>query len=258
MPHRVLLFDLDDTLISDVASAREAIGRALADLGLPHDPSAVGTVLTSAREVWRANPSRHHAELAEVSSWESLWMDYQAIDLPEAVARTLAGHDRKVWQSALLRLVGDDRLADAAARGFRARRAEAVRPLPGVPERLDVLRRKHVLWLATNGSRSLQRSKLAQSGLAERFAMVFVSAEIGYPKAEPTFAEVVRAQLDAEGRQMCLVVGDSAASDLRLAQAGGWPALHICDVNNCPVVSDSVWHSPDIGGVDTACCCPPI
>jgi FMN phosphatase YigB (HAD superfamily) len=254
---RVILLDLDDTLIADVPAANEAIALTLSDLDLPHDAAAVDVVLRSAREAWRANPDRGHPELDRVSSWEALWVEYEALDLPAEAARRLAGHDRRVWHAALRELTGDGGPAEAAASAFRRLRGEAVRPLPGVLARLDALAARHVLWLATDGCRSLQRGKLFRAGLADRFAKAFVSAEVGCGKSDPAFARTIQAHLDADGREMCLVAGDSAATDLRLAAAGGWPAVHICGATGCRAPTEPVWHSTDTTDLAAYCRCEP-
>jgi FMN phosphatase YigB (HAD superfamily) len=161
---RVLLVDLDDTLIADVAAARAAITGTLRARGVADPAGGVETVLAAAREHWQAYPWRTHPEVARVSSWEALWVDYERLELPAAAARALAGHDRRVWRTALRRLAGDGPSADGAAADFRARRAAAVRPLPGVPAQLDRLGGRHELWLTTDGCRPLQRRKLELSG----------------------------------------------------------------------------------------------
>lgn len=207
-PVRVVLLDLDDTLIPDVAAAREAIKETLRALDGPSDQNAVDIVLRSARTTWRSNPYRSHPELAQVSSWEALWVDARALDLPTQASQWLAGFDRQVWRSALDALTGDDGGAREAAALYRTHRRAAVRPFPSVPTLLDSLRERHVLWLATNGCRHLQRTKLEEPGLVEQFAKVFVSAEVGCAKDHSAFARAVRDQLAAEGREICLVVGD--------------------------------------------------
>ncbi|MFE9426778.1 HAD family hydrolase [Kitasatospora sp. NPDC006697] len=266
----VLLLDLDDTLIPDVPAARRAIADtlgSLGSLGLPATAEAVDGVLAAVRRVWRAEPARRHPALAQVSSWESLWVDYGTLDeLPERVRERLLRHDERAWAAALHQLSADARsapeasdgshgsdAAEAAAR-FRHRRAELTRPLPGVPAHLDRLAARHELWLVTQGCRTLQRRKLALSGLAPRFARVFVSGELGYEKADPLFAELLLSQLARTGRSVCQLVGDGTATDLLLASFGGWDALHICTPENCRDADRTgVRHALDLGGVTAHC-----
>ncbi|WP_424711412.1 HAD family hydrolase [Kitasatospora acidiphila] len=200
-----------------------------------------------ARARWRACPYRELPELARVSSWEALWLDPSAAGLPVAAARWVVEYGRSVWQDAVS--------AGEASEQFLFLRAELVSPFPEVPETLAELSAHHELWLATEGAGSLQRRKLALSGLADHFARILISAEVGCSKADPAFAKAVRTHLDATGRTLCMVVGDSARTDLALAAHGSWPALHICDPPTCPVSEPGVHHGRGIGEVVRWCEC---
>lgn len=244
----VVIVDLDDTLIPDVPAARAAIGVVSRELSLPD--TAVDTVLDAVRRVWRANPHRAHPEVQRVSSWEALWTDFDELPLPPDAASALARHDVRSWRAALGEL-GSDADPVTAAQSYRRHRRARVRPFPGVVATLEALRGRHDLWLATDGCRSLQRTKLRLSGLDDHFARVFVSGEVGWPKASPEFADVVRTAL--AGRTVCLLAGDSATGDLALAAAGGWPAVHVCG-GVCSATAD-VEHTADFTGVEAFCRC---
>ncbi|GAA1956125.1 HAD family hydrolase [Kitasatospora viridis] len=248
----VLLLDLDDTLVPDVPAARRAIADTLRGCALPDTVAAVDTVLAAVREAWRAEPGREHPELAQVSSWEALWVDFAGLEVP---AR-LREHDRRAWRLALSRLSAAapsaDRVADRMAVLFRARRAELTRPLPGVPGRLAELAARHDLWLVTQGCRTLQRRKVELAGLTPFFARIFVTAELGFAKDDPRFAAALRAEL--AGRPVHLLVGDSARTDLALAETGGWPAVHLCDPSTCQEISrPTVRHAPDFTSATAQC-----
>jgi FMN phosphatase YigB (HAD superfamily) len=109
--------------------------------------------------------------------------------------------------------------------------------------------------LATAGCGPHQRRKLAASGLGRYFSRVFISGEVGVSKATAEFAALIQARLEAEGREVCLVVGDKAKTDLALAAAGGWPAVHLCDPTACPESSPTVRHSEGLAGVAPSCGC---
>jgi FMN phosphatase YigB (HAD superfamily) len=198
-------------------------------------------VLAAARETWRANASRGHREVERVSSWEALWADFT--ELPE-VAEALNGHAQRAWRAAC---PGAD--AEALAKAYVRHRTELVVPFPGVVAALDRLATGHSLWLATDGCRSLQREKLRRSGLEDRFERVFVSGEVGRPKGSPEFARTLIEALD--GREVCLLAGDSS-TDLTLAVAGGWPAVHICGDIPC---AETGRHSVGFAGVAAFCRC---
>ncbi|MFC0540913.1 HAD family hydrolase [Kutzneria chonburiensis] len=234
----VVLVDLDDTLIPDVSAARAAISLVLQEFSLHED---VDAVLAAARETWRANAYRGHREVERVSSWEALWADFTV--LPE-IAEALSGHAVTVWRAAC---PGAD--AEALNRAYVRQRSQLVVPFVGAVAALDRLAEGHSLWLATDGCRSLQREKLRRSGFDDRFERIFVSGEVGRPKGSPEFAEALIKALD--GREVCLLAGDSS-TDLALAAAGGWPAVHICGDVPC---AEPGRHSVDFAGVPAFCRC---
>lgn len=218
---RVVLIDLDDTLVADRAAAREAVARTLRAVGHGGGPDQVDRILAAARRHWRNGP--FHARLRDlgVSSWEGLWADLTLPALPGAGAWGRAYRER-VWAEAAL--PAGRRAADAAAEFVRVREA-LVRPLPGAADAVARFGRAHELWLVTNGAARLQRRKLRLSGLDRYVARVFVSAELGHAKPHPAFFRAVVAALD--GRSVCALVGDSPAHDLRPAADHGWPAVDV-------------------------------
>ncbi|MCC9306253.1 HAD hydrolase-like protein [Kitasatospora sp. RB6PN24] len=124
-----------------------------------------------------------------------------------------------------------------------------------MPSQLSALGANHELWLATEGAGSLQRRKLALSGLTDRFARILVSAEVGCSKGDPGFAQALLRLLDTADRTVCLVIGDSARTDLALASHGSWPALHICDPAACAVDEPGVRHGRGIADAAKWCGC---
>lgn len=90
----------------------------------------------------------------------------------------------------------------------------------GAPETLDLLRQEGfelIVWTAGDGE--VQRRKVQESGLADRFDAVRV-----VPKKD---AAGLRRLMGPRGRARCVVVGNSAASDVRPALELGLLALHI-------------------------------
>ncbi|MGI5498781.1 HAD family hydrolase [Lentzea sp. CA-135723] len=223
----VVIIDLDDCLIPDGAAARAAIAAVLGELALEATDHAVDVVLAAARREWRENRTATHREVERVASWEALWADFHELPMPQEIVEALVGNDVRAWRLALADL-GSAADAQTAAAAFRRLRSALVRPFPGVESALDSLVERHELWLATDGCRSLQRAKIRLSGLAGRFARVFVSGEVGHPKGTPGFTDAVRTAL-TDGRTVCLVAGDSTTTDLLLAETGGWPFVRITE-----------------------------
>ncbi|MEU7982867.1 HAD family hydrolase [Micromonospora sp. NPDC049081] len=254
-----MILDLDDTLIDDVRVAREAVVHTLSAVALPNDVETIELALRFIRKLWKVHPHRRTGPLAHVSGWDALWLPRKNTRLPEPVIESLRQHEIQVWRAILDSRQGDLDRAITAMRAYRSFRHEHVRSLPGIHAMLNLLRRNHHLWLATNGLPAQQRLKLSGAALAEFFDRILVSGEVGAAKSNPVFASVTRRALAEDGLGVCLVVGDSATQDLGLASNGGWAAAHICPAGWCDATvvgrHAAVTHVPSLSQV--ACECAP-
>jgi YjjG family noncanonical pyrimidine nucleotidase len=91
------------------------------------------------------------------------------------------------------------------------------------------LHKTHALYVVTNGIASVQRARLARSGLLPYITGIFISEEIGFSKPHRYFFDNVFAQLGDVPRNKILMVGDSLSADI----AGG----HSSGINTC-------WYNP--------------
>ena len=189
--HRLVLFDLDDTLC-DHATARQArLERAFADAlardGLPL--SAEGMADLVARSI-AIHPygSDHFPELLG------------AIGVSDA---TITGAARWFRQHRFHRLTLFD-----ATRTLLAN----LRRQPGVPERR--------LGIVTNGPADVQRAKVELLGVADLVDFVVISGEFGIEKPDPAiFREALRRGEAAPGD--AVYIGDSPEHDIAGARSVG-------------------------------------
>jgi putative hydrolase of the HAD superfamily len=93
--------------------------------------------------------------------------------------------------------------------------------LPGVPETLAELSRRHHLVLMTKGNRAEQAGKLARSGLASHFAAVEIVAE----KDPAAYRRVALLQNIAP--RSGWMIGNSPKSDINPALAAGLHAVFL-------------------------------
>ena len=87
--------------------------------------------------------------------------------------------------------------------------------LPGAREALEKLRGKYRLFLASNGTASVQHSRLESAGLYPVFERVFVSQELGFNKPAREFFDACAAQIPGYAPEKAMMVGDSLSSDIR-------------------------------------------
>lgn len=86
--------------------------------------------------------------------------------------------------------------------------------LPGAEEAVMELSRKYRLFLASNGTASVQKGRMTSANLYRWFEKVFVSQEIGHNKPSRAFFDACFAQIPGFEREKCLMVGDSLTSDI--------------------------------------------
>ena len=93
--------------------------------------------------------------------------------------------------------------------------------LPGVAETIDQLAAEHPLLLITKGELFHQESKIARSGLADRFAGIEIVSE----KDDETYRRILdRHEIAAE---RFVMIGNSVKSDILPVLAIGGNAIHV-------------------------------
>lgn len=100
--------------------------------------------------------------------------------------------------------------------------------MPGAAEAVEVLHQKYRLFLASNGTASVQASRLALTGLGAYFENIFVSQELGANKPSPEFFTKAFAQIPDFDRSRAMMVGDSLTSDILGGKNAG---IRTCWVN---------------------------
>lgn len=100
--------------------------------------------------------------------------------------------------------------------------------LPGAEEAVKSLSKKYKLYLASNGTASVQKGRMTSANLYRFFHEVFVSQEIGANKPSPEYFERCFAQIPGFDKSKAIIVGDSLTSDILGGQNAG---IATCWVN---------------------------
>ena len=87
--------------------------------------------------------------------------------------------------------------------------------LPGAEEAVDALSKKYRLYLASNGTASVQKGRMTSANLYRFFEKVFVSQEIGHNKPSKAYFDACFAQIPDFDREQAIIVGDSLTSDIK-------------------------------------------
>ena len=87
--------------------------------------------------------------------------------------------------------------------------------LPGAEEAVDRLSKKYRLFLASNGTASVQKGRMTSANLYRFFEQVFVSQEIGHNKPSLDYFRACFDRIEDFDPEKAIMVGDSLTSDIR-------------------------------------------
>ena len=100
--------------------------------------------------------------------------------------------------------------------------------LPGAEEAVETLSKKYRLFLASNGTASVQKGRMTSANLYRFFEKVFVSQEIGHNKPSKAYFDACFAAIPDFDPEKAMIVGDSLSSDI---QGGINAGIKTCWVN---------------------------
>ncbi len=188
----------------------------------------VGTVRSTAREIWYASPTYEYCTRVGIASWEGLWIEYHGDDPEvEALRQWTPTYRRQAWSQALAKHgVNEDETTSRLVELFPEVRRRYHQAYPDVRHALEHLRATYRLALLTNGSVGLQNEKLDASKLRSFFETVTVSGEIGIGKPDPRVFRLVLKRLDLPS-DSAVMVGDSLGSDIAGARSAGLRSIWV-------------------------------
>ena len=202
---RAVFFDLDDTLIGYAAAERAALEAAGAVLCVKTDDLAAALYAAYTARYDYGTPG--YAELAALTEGELRGT------LTADAMRTLG-------------IATDAALAQRAIETYAASERAALKPFGDTLDTLDSLARRYPLGVITNGPSSMQRAKLAATGLRHQFALIVVDTEFGHPKPDPRIFAHAAARIGFAPDEL-LFVGNSAEADVAGARAAGWTSVYL-------------------------------
>lgn len=196
----ILFLDLDDTILDFHKAERLAVAKTFLEFSLePTD-----AVLTRYHEINKLHWKR--LEKGEITREQVLTGRFQAL---------FQELDRPVD-------------AVAVARSYEHNLGIGHYFLPGALEAVQALQGKYRLFLASNGTASVQHSRLTSAGLYPYFEQVFVSQELGANKPAKAFFDACAARIPGYAPEKAMMVGDSLSSDILGGKNAG---IRTCWVN---------------------------
>lgn len=181
-----LFLDLDDTILDFHKAERIAIAKTIRDFGV--EPTEA--VLTRYHQI-----NKFH--------WEQLEKGILTRD--EVLVNRFA---------VLFGELGVKVDAQLCARIYEKNLSVGHWFLPGAEEAVDALSKKYRLFLASNGTASVQAGRMTSANLYRFFEKVFVSQEIGANKPSREYFQRCFAQIPDFDPDRAIMVGDSLTSDI--------------------------------------------
>jgi putative hydrolase of the HAD superfamily len=226
---RVVLFDLDETLVVEEPAAAGAFEATALLAAGHHDLDVAALALgarSHARELWRATPVHPYCMHIGISSWEGLWCRFEGeAEQVKWLRAWSPTYRREAWRLALAEQgVNDVVLATELGKRFELERRAGQKPFDDAETTLREMSGEYTLAVITNGPACLQREKLAVSGLAHYFTAVFVSGEFGTGKPDAAFFTHALSVLGSDAADT-VMVGDSFRRDVDGALATGLDAV---------------------------------
>jgi putative hydrolase of the HAD superfamily len=226
-----LIFDLDETLLYEEESVRNAFNKTceLAEEIYKISPQALtASVRKRASELWRTFPTYPLCMNIGISSWEGLAANFEGESEPLPTLRELApGYRHACWTRALLdHGIRDEELVENLSEHFESERPKHHVPFPETEEVLSQLKRDFILAILTNGPPHHQREKLSESGLAHYFEVVVASGDIGIGKPSPEIFEHTLRVLKLNSID-AIMIGDSFERDIVGAHNAGMTSIWI-------------------------------
>ncbi len=202
MRYTTLLMDADETLLDFCRSEGFALSDTLAKYGITMTPAIQHAYHEINRSLWQQlERGEILRERLKVQRFEELF-DRIGAD----------GIDAAAFNEQYMTTLG--------TRGFM---------LDGALELVQTLSQRYRICIITNGSASVQHTRLADSGMLPYVNGVFISQEIGADKPSPVFFNAVLDALGNPDKRELLIIGDSLTSDIR----GG-----------CLSGIDTCWYAP--------------
>lgn len=229
---KAIFFDLDDTLLWDQKSIKEAF---VATCKLAEEKYGVDAVQLeeavrdAARELYSSYETFPFTQMIGINPFEGLWGNFLDSHEEFQKLKNIAPIYRKdAWTNGLKKMgIDEPEFGLELAEAFPKNR----RKLPFVYEEtfkvLDALKKDYRLLLLTNGSPDLQQTKLEITAeLVPYFEKIVISGDYGRGKPDPGIFEHALALMELD-KDEAIMVGDNLMTDILGANRMGMTSVWI-------------------------------
>ncbi|TQR19353.1 HAD family hydrolase [Psychrobacillus vulpis] len=216
---KAIFFDLDDTLLWDKKSVETAFQKTCeyASTKVDIDPKKLEqAVRTEASALYDTYETRSFTQMIGINPFEGLWgtFDDPSDDFQKMKA-IIPEYQKESWTRGLRKLgIDNEALGSELAHFFPNARKENPFIYDETYEVLDQLKGKYTLLLMTNGSPSLQNTKLEITPeIAPYFDHILISGAFGKGKPDPSIFEHALNLVGLQANEV-LMVGDNLMTDI--------------------------------------------
>ena len=182
-----LFIDLDDTILDFKKAERIAIAATIRDFGVEPTEDVL---------------ARYHV----INDWHWKQLELGNLTRPQVLEGRF---------EMLFRELGVEADAACCSLTYMEHLGSGHYFLPGAEEAVAALHKKYRLFLASNGTASVQHGRLTSANLYRFFEEVFISQEVGSNKPAKAYFDACFARIDGFNPEKCLMVGDSLSSDIK-------------------------------------------
>ena len=205
-----LFLDLDDTILDFHKAERVALAKTIRDFGVEPTEEVL---------------ARYHL----INKWHWEQLELGKLTRPQV----LSGRFRVLFEE-----LGVEADPEAVTAKYSENLAIGHWFLPGAEEAVDALSKKYRLFLASNGTASVQKGRMTSANPYRFFEKVFVSQEIGHNKPAKAYFDSVFSQISDFDPKKAMIVGDSLTSDMKGGNNAG--------IKTCWVNPDHAPRNPEI------------
>lgn len=233
MTIKAVCFDLDDTLLWDDRSVKEAFEEACREAQKVHgvDPVKLEeAVRREARELYQSYETYPFTKMIGINPFEGLWANFSAGEQPEfrQLEQLAPIYRKESWRRGLLALnIDDEVLAEKLADRFVNERRNRPHVYEETFNVLNELQGKVKLLLLTNGCPALQQEKLdGVPELSPYFDEIIISGDFGKGKPDPSIFHHALERLGIQPNEG-IMVGDKLTTDIKGALSVGMTSVWV-------------------------------
>lgn len=201
MGYKILLFDLDDTLLDFGANEADSLSKLFQQHGVAFTDELFQVYSAVNKQLW-ADYENGKIMLDEV-------LNTRFSQTMSRLGVTVNGIE---WENQYRELLGN-----------------GCQPMEGALEVCQSLSASHRLFVITNGVARTQIKRLKQSGLYGFFESIYDSQSIGFQKPSKEFFDYVVSHIEGFDRKEALVIGDSLNTDIK---GGILAGIDTCWINS--------------------------